>query len=267
MKRLLAIATTALGCGLVLLGGLQAAPTAAMPATQQNALVQEYCGVCHDDAHQNGGLSLQHFDAAHADPGVAAMMLSKLKTGALGAAGVPKPDQATIDAWISATSAEAAGANNWIVNQAPESKTLTVSVVKNVPSAFKESPVPDSYRLTVTCDTATREGTMQLAWSPATPKDGQVMSVAVDGATPFHYTVQGTETMGNGAKGSSGPGAALLYGAKEKGAARTSMRLPEQTLTVSDVLPNETVVFPFRDLAQPVRQKLSMCFPPTTASR
>ena len=27
----------------------------AMPAPQQNALVQKYCAVCHDDAHANGG--------------------------------------------------------------------------------------------------------------------------------------------------------------------------------------------------------------------
>jgi hypothetical protein len=41
----------------------------AMPVPQQNALVQKYCAVCHSDAHMNGGLSLQHFDAAYPDPG------------------------------------------------------------------------------------------------------------------------------------------------------------------------------------------------------
>jgi hypothetical protein len=34
------------------------------PAAQQNALVQRYCAVCHTDAAKNGGLSLEHFDAA-----------------------------------------------------------------------------------------------------------------------------------------------------------------------------------------------------------
>src|ERR1039458_714546 len=54
------------------------AASAAMPAAQQNQLVQTYCAVCHTDASRNGGLSLEHFDAAHANPGVAAMLLSKL---------------------------------------------------------------------------------------------------------------------------------------------------------------------------------------------
>lgn len=58
------------------------AATRPMPAAQQNALVQKYCAVCHNDSHQNGGLSLEHFDAAHPDPGVAAMLVSKM-TGAL----------------------------------------------------------------------------------------------------------------------------------------------------------------------------------------
>ena len=52
-----------------------------MPAAQQNALVQKYCAVCHNDAHVNGGLSLEHFDAAQPDPGVAAMLVSKLTNG------------------------------------------------------------------------------------------------------------------------------------------------------------------------------------------
>jgi hypothetical protein len=58
--------------------GLAAVANGAMPAAQQNALLQKYCVVCHTDAHMNGGLSLEHFDAAHPDPGVAAMLVSKL---------------------------------------------------------------------------------------------------------------------------------------------------------------------------------------------
>src|SRR5580704_9067755 len=69
----------------VVLTASSAVPVAAasetMPVAQQNALVQKYCAVCHTDAHMNGGLSLEHFDAPHSNPGVAAMMLSKLTNG------------------------------------------------------------------------------------------------------------------------------------------------------------------------------------------
>src|SRR5208283_2467547 len=95
----------------------------AMPAHQQNALVQTYCAVCHTDASRNGGLSLEHFDAAHPDPVVAAMVLGKLKTGAIGAAGVKPPDEATVQAWITATSAASAGANRWNVNRTEDPAT------------------------------------------------------------------------------------------------------------------------------------------------
>jgi hypothetical protein len=82
-----------------------------MPVIQQNALVQKYCAVCHDDAHRNGGLSLQHFDASNVDPSLAAMMASKLKTGAIGAAGLPLPDQATQDAFFNALDAQSRDSN------------------------------------------------------------------------------------------------------------------------------------------------------------
>jgi len=54
-----------------------------MPSAQQNALVQKYCAVCHTDAAKNGGLSLEHFDAALAPPSLTAMLLSKLTGGVL----------------------------------------------------------------------------------------------------------------------------------------------------------------------------------------
>ena len=93
----------------------------AMPVAQQNALVQKYCAVCHDDAHRNGGLSLQHFDASQVEPSLAAMMVSKLKTGAIGAAGLAQPDASTQDGFSGALTAKAAGANEWTLTrtQAP----------------------------------------------------------------------------------------------------------------------------------------------------
>ena len=140
-----------------------------MPVAQQNALVQKYCAVCHTDASQNGGLTLQHFDAAHPDPGVAAMMLGKLKTGALGAAGIDYPTMRRFRPGPSATAAEATGAHRWQMHPMEDLKTkasiLTASIVRDVPSKVSKD-VPDSYRLIVSCRPDTRDARIDLAWSP-----------------------------------------------------------------------------------------------------
>jgi len=103
---------------LVVIAGLFAtsAPAAeTMPPAQQNTLVQTYCAVCHTDAAKNGGLSLEHYDAAQANPALAAMLLSKLRNSAMGAAGLGVPDSATRNAWVAATAAQAERAKDWAV--------------------------------------------------------------------------------------------------------------------------------------------------------
>ncbi len=119
--------------------------------------------VCHTDAHMNGGLSLEHFDVSHPDPGVAAMLVSKLKAKAMGAAGIPLPDSTTQSALPSALSAESAGASKWSVNRTLGE--LTASVVEELPSTANAGE-PDLYRLTVTCNVNTHATEMRLAWSP-----------------------------------------------------------------------------------------------------
>ncbi len=223
-----------------------------MPAQQQNALVQKYCAVCHTDAHRDGGLSLEHFDAASPDPGVAAMMLSKIKTGAIGAAGVPAPDRATVEAWISALSAGAAGAGRWTVNRSVGVPLLSASLVRELPSTANGG-VPDSYRLTLTCNSDTGEGEIRLAWAPGVPPTGQVISALVDAKEQFSFTIEGAETMGNGSKGTSGPGSIVLS------TREASMRLPAESLAISNVFANETVVFPFDELNPAARQALTRC--------
>jgi hypothetical protein len=59
------LAATIASCGVIVLAAPDVPLSDAMPVAQQNALVQKYCAVCHTDVHRNGGLSLQHFDAAH----------------------------------------------------------------------------------------------------------------------------------------------------------------------------------------------------------
>jgi hypothetical protein len=230
---------------------------AGMPVAQQNALVQKYCEVCHDDAYMNGGISFQHFDAANADPADAAMMLAKLQTGAIGASGKPEPDKATIAAWIAATAAEVSGADRWIVSQDQDPSTKAqvsrASIVQTVPSPSMPAQ-PDLWRLTVSCRTSTHEGEIKLLWSPGGPERDQEMVAAIDGKGEFKFRADSTEQMGTG--GTSGPGSLVLFATAPK----FGMALPANTLTMSNLINNETVAFPFADLPQPARQALSLCF-------
>jgi len=220
-----------------------------MPAAQQNALLQKYCVVCHTDAHMNGGLSLEHFDASHPDPGVAAMLVSKLKAQAMGAAGIPLPDSTTQSALLSALSAESAGASKWTVK--PTSGILTVSVVEELPSKANAGE-PDLYHLTVTCNVNTHQAETQLAWSPGVPPKGRTISAVLDGKALPPIEVDGSEKMFPGTTGDSGTGAAILH----------PSQLPARTLTISNLFPDETVVFPFDALNGTVRQSLATCFNP-----
>ncbi|HVC19989.1 MAG TPA: hypothetical protein VNE16_07920, partial [Vicinamibacterales bacterium] len=111
--RIIGTAILAFGLSLSLAAysgqGGQAAPAAAapaaalaapaggaMPVAQQNALVQQYCVGCHDDLQMTGGLSLEHFDAAHPNPTVVAMMVGKLKGGAMPPKNMPRPNAGTL---------------------------------------------------------------------------------------------------------------------------------------------------------------------------
>lgn len=182
-----------------------------------------------------------------------------------------RPDDATIQAWIRATSEEATRANSWSVKRAEDSATkasiMSASIVRELPSA-DSTGVPDSYRLTVTCRADTREAGMELAWSPGVPKEGQALEVFADGRELPGHKIGGDEPMGGGMAGSSGPGAVVLYATgKDSGPAKLTMVLPAHTLTIRDVFPNETVVFPFGELTQTDRQSLLVCFSGTLANR
>jgi cytochrome c551/c552 len=231
----------------IIAGGF-AMPAAAadiMPPAQQNALVQQYCAVCHTDAVKNGGLSLEHYDAAQANPALAAMLLSKLRNGAIGAAGVGIPDPATRTAWVAATTAQAERAKRWTVIRGA---VLTASIVRDVAPRQSDTDGP-VYRLTLACNTASRKGEMQLTWSPA-PQTNRMFSVSADGNAPTPHRLEGREEkMGNGTAITTGLAASVL-----------NASLPEKTLTVTDLFPGETVVFPLGELEQADRQQLAVCF-------
>jgi hypothetical protein len=225
-----------------------------MPPAQQNALVGKYCAVCHTDAAKNGGLSLEHYDAARKDPALAAMLLSKLRNGAMGAAGLGVPDAPTQARWVAATTAQAEGAKAWTVirDQVRDSKApvLTASIVRD---AAPRKPGMDAplYRLTLGCDAASHRGEIQLTWSPDAPQKDRTFSVSADGTGAIPHRLEGREeTMGNGTAATSGLAWTVL-----------KAPLPEKTLTVSDLFPGETVAFPLGELEPRVRQQLALCFP------
>jgi hypothetical protein len=235
----------------VILGAFAAQASAGdLSSAQQNALVRKYCAVCHTDTANNGGLSLAHYDAARPDPPLAAMVLSKLRNGAMGAAGKGVPDKDTQEAWVAATSTQALGAENWTVIRTEPStshgSTLIASVVRIVAPRKGEANVP-LYRLTLSCDSASRQPLVQLTWSPE-PQTNRTFFVSADGQPGVAHTVSGQEKMGNGSTGVSGRASAVLQ-----------VGLPLKTLTVTDLFPAETVVFPVETLDQNARRELTAC--------
>ena len=105
--------------------------------------MKTHCAVCHTDRANNGGLSLEGFDASVAAPSLAAMMLSKITSGtalatvnaaghdaaaaatletrhgkgAVSAAGIGVPDKSTVDGLVAAFAAQSAGAAKWSVER------------------------------------------------------------------------------------------------------------------------------------------------------
>jgi hypothetical protein len=223
-----------------------------MPASTQNALVKKYCALCHSDAAKNGGLSLEHYDAAKRDPGLAAMILSKLNNGAMGAAGNGLPDKAAQQAWLDSTKEQAAGSKKWFVTR--EHAHVSAGTVREVPPRTSDSADAPVYRMLITCDALTGVGEMQLTWSPE-PRTGQTMTASVDGKTPVEYRIEGRESMGNGASVQSGLASVVL----SSGTGRR-LALAQESLIIRDLFPGETVEFSFADLDKKVHSELGKCF-------
>ncbi len=258
----------------VAIGGGAAASAETMPFARQNALVQKYCAVCHTDASNNGGLTLEHFDAGRMSPSLAAMLLSKvtggasletsrtvdsdpdaaawiersMTQGAMGAAGLPIPDKATIFAFIQSLAAESAGATDWAIERAKDEPRVVASVLRELAPAHGPG-LGRVFRLIVSCDPSSREGSLQLAWSPL-PKKG-TLALSIDGKAHLSYQVDGAESMGNGSKVVTQGLAAYTL---------TGIPLPAESLTMSELFP-EAVSFSFDKLPAQTRRDLQGCFP------
>jgi hypothetical protein len=288
---------TTIGVLLILAGGLMSGVPAAaasdrMPIAQQNALVQKYCAACHDDARTVGGLSLEHFDAAHVSPGVAAMLLSKLtngltldrvkaadtdpeagalidaglKSSAIYAAGLAVPDNATSRSWISALSAAADGAIGWTMDAPADNRVVTASIVREVPSTINSARA-DIYRLTLTCRADGRQGDMQLTWAPGDLQNGRDVVAEIDGKPLASYKVETKEWMGTNGHPTRGIGAMVLSSTQGSPESPALTAIPLRMLTVSNLLREQMVAFPFDGLTQAARQTLSACFGSVSAGQ
>ena len=101
---------------------------------------------------------------------------------------------------------------------------VTASILREAPSE-RNAGEAAMYRLVLSCNTATHEGEMQLAWAPV-PQRGTV-SAAVDGGSAITYEVTGTEMMGNGSRATTGPAAISLYEGKRDSQAQ-ALTLPRK---------------------------------------
>jgi hypothetical protein len=164
----------------------------------------------------------------------------KAKSGAMGAAGIPRPDHPTFDALIRAFTLESAGATDWTIGRTP---ALTASMLQEATST-RSAGEAESYRLIASCNAATGQGRLQLAWSPV-PQLG-ILAASVDGNAAAQYRVDGDEEMGND------HGAAVVL---------TGLPLPAKSLTITGLFASESVTFSFASLPDGARQQLHACFP------
>ena len=205
---------------------------------------------------------------ADSNAGAAALIDMKMKSGAMGAAGIGTPDKAIIDALIRALAVESDGAMDWTVERsndaAASAPMLTVSTLRELPSA-KNAGVAEAFRLIASCDLAAQEGYVQLAWSPA-PQSG-TLAASVDGKAAVRYRVEGSEKMGNGSGLVLHGLAALVLDETKRGVSRTGLPFPAESLTITDLFPGETVTFSFANLPKDARKDLNACFPGAESSR
>ena len=81
------------------------------------------------------------------------------------------------------------------------------------------------------------------------------MTASSDSDSPVEYSIEGKESMGNGATVQSGHASIVLSDGGKLG-------FPNHSLTVRDLFPGETIEFPFSELDQKTRSELSTCFSP-----
>lgn len=75
---------------------------AAVDATAQRALIDQYCVVCHNERQKTGNLLLDHLDLSHlgAQAEIGEKVVRKLRAGMMPPKGMKRPDPAALDALV-----------------------------------------------------------------------------------------------------------------------------------------------------------------------
>jgi hypothetical protein len=82
--------------------GATPAMAASLTLEAQQTLVDQYCVFCHDDVERSGGMSMAGLDLAHVEssPELVEKMIRKLRAGLMPPARQPRPDVATLRAFV-----------------------------------------------------------------------------------------------------------------------------------------------------------------------
>ena len=84
-------------------GGTAASSSDAAQSSSDAALVKTYCAACHNDRTRSGELSLEHADLTNipGHPELWEKVIRKVRAGMMPPAGMPRPDAATFEAFVS----------------------------------------------------------------------------------------------------------------------------------------------------------------------
>jgi len=79
-----------------------AAPSNAAATSPDTALVKTYCATCHNDRTRSGEMSLEHADLTNIPqhPELWEKVIRKVRAGMMPPAGMPRPDAATLEAFV-----------------------------------------------------------------------------------------------------------------------------------------------------------------------
>jgi len=83
--------------------GTPASSSDAARSSSDGALVKTYCATCHNDRTRSGELSLENADLTNipAHPELWEKVIRKVRAGMMPPAGMPRPDAATFEAFVS----------------------------------------------------------------------------------------------------------------------------------------------------------------------